>query len=637
MDYFFVFKTLFFLIISFWSVYLVGHLLLILFYKNSTNQLFYKLVIGVVLIPTIYAIYKTNGITILSLNIVVLLMFIYHKRKVFFINSISSFWKQFLMFDKGLIATNVALIVFYFIQLNSMFDLSTGIPLAIDKDYSYYSRIAGYLRDFGVENRNIEYFLNEKGGVSTYHYAELWMCALMSNLFKIHTQYTLYIITYPLLLSIVYSGIITLIFQAKQLARNATINIKNVLAIYFLPYLFFTFSMFAILYPNNVEVLKMDIWTSSILSMPKLINIYIFGICILLSLLKNNYYSVSIFACLLGISYSTVIPALFLTIFLFLIYKIVFNKLKILEATLSFYPIIVTSILMLVLYAFFGERDSALPSLFEIIDNYKFFASFKTAVNVFGKTIIQIVITASPLILLFIFLKQKINIEFFSFLFFLILSSLIIYAFLHSMHDAVQLWSNIYMPMINLFAYTFILVGLIDKQKKFSVVKMYMLIILAFGLVMRYPYRNSNQTLPLKKVNSINANFPRFAFIKEQEDYNDYFSNFEQVYAGATYSLMRKYDPLYIVCLSTNNINVENEKLNRFNKNTTFEKYKEQLQSSGLSLNHEEAQIKFIKEYNIDYLLSYKYRDLPIHLQPYFENQSIGYVDGFSIHKRIDD
>lgn len=637
MDNFFIFKTLFFLFISFWSVYLVGHLLLTLFYKNSTNQLFYKLVIGVVLIPTIYAIYKTNGITILSLNVVVLSMFMYHKRKMFFINSTSCFWKQFLVFDKGVIATNIALVVFYLIQLNSMFDLSSNITLALDKDYSYYARISGYLRDFGVENRNIEYFLNEKGDISTYHYSELWLSAFINSLFGIHTQYTLYIITYPLLLSIVYSGLVPLIIQVEQLVKNSTINIKSSFVTYFLPYLFFTFSMFTILYPNNIEILKMDIWTSSILSMPKLINIYIFGICILLSLLKNNFYSVSIFACLLGISYTTVVPSLFSAIFLYLIYKIVFDKLNILEAIYSFYPIIVTSILMFVLYTFFGERDSALPSLFEIIDNYNSFTSFKTAVNVFGKTIIQILITSSPIIFLFYFLRRKIKSQFYIFLLLITLTGLMVYATLHQMHDAVQLWSNIYMPMINLFAFSLLILGFLYTSNKFSVIKLFILIIFLVGLVYRYPYRNSPQTLLLKKVKSFSVKSPRFAFIKEQEDYNDYFSNFEQVYIGSTYNLMRVFDPLYIVCLSTNNINVENEKLNRFNKNTTFEKYKEQLQSSGLSLNHEEAQIKFIKEYNIDYLLSYKYRDLPIHLQPYFENQSIGYVDGFSIHKRIND
>lgn len=631
-----IIKHLFFLSISFLVVYLIGHLLLSFFYKDSKNKLFQKLVIGVTILPFIYAIYKTNGVTILSLTILISTIFLYHKRELIVINSAPSFWKRFLIIDKGLIATYIALIIFYFIQLNSIFDLSTGIPLAIDKDYSNYARVASYIRDFGIENRNIEYFLMDKGGTTIYHYTELWLSAFISQLFNVHSQYALHLFVYPILLVVVYSGIILLINKVQiNLKINNTLT-KSKLFAYITPYFFFTFSMFASLYPNNIELLKMDLWATSILSMPKLLYVYVYSICMILAILKSDYFSLSVFACLLSISYSTITPALFLAISLFFFYSFLFQKKRLKITLLNFYPLVITAISILIFYMVFGEKDGVTPSFQEIINNYTSTNAYQTFVNIIGKTIIQIIITSSPIIILWLGLRKKINSELSIFLIFIILSSLFSYAILHQMHDAVQLWSNLYVPFVNIFAFVILIIGLVSiSDKKLIIPNILILAILFFGIYTRFPFRKINKPLNMVNTSLIEGEMPKFAFIKEKEDYKDYYSNFDQVYAGATHTLMRKYDPLLIVSLSTHNINSENEKLYRFNKNTTFEKYKGLLMERGTYKNIEQAQVEFIKEFEIDYLLSYRNRNLPANFSTYFNNHPIGDIDGFSVYERI--
>ena len=631
-----IIKHLFFLSISFLGVYLIGHLLLSFFYKDSKDKLFQKLVIGVTILPFIYAVYKTNGVTVLSLTILIATIFIYHKRELITISSISSFWKRFLTVDKGFVATYIALIIFYFIQLNSMFDLSTGIPLAIDKDYSNYARVARYLRDFGIENRNIEYFLIDKGGVTIYHYTELWFSAFTSQLLNIHSQYALHLFVYPILLAVVYSGIILLISRVKSILKMNNTLTDNKLFSYITPYFFFTLSMFASLYPNNIELLKMDLWATSILSMPKLLYVYVYSICMVLFVLKEDYFSLSIVACLLSISYSAITPALFFAISLFFFYSFLFQKKSLKITLLNFYPLVITAISILIFYMVFGEKDGVTPSFLELINNYTSINAYQTFINIIGKTIIQIIITSSPIIILWLFLRKKINSELSRFLIFIVLSGVFFYAILHQMHDAIQLWANLYVPFVNIFAFVVLIIGLVSiSDKKLIIPNILILVILFFGINTRFPFRKINNPLNMVNTSLLDDEMPKFAFIKEKEDYKDYYSNFDQVYAGATHTLMRKYDPLLIVCLSTHNINSENEKLYRFNKNATFEKYMRLLKEKDVYKNIEQAQINFIKEFEIDYLLSYKNRDLPTHFNTYFKNQPIGYVDGFSIHERI--
>lgn len=584
---------------------------------------------------TCYALIKTGGITVSSISIILVVWYALKGRGRCGNIISKGFTRDLFFFDKGLVPIIIVASLFYIFQLNLMFDFEIGNEIALFKDYSYYSRISSYLRDFGFENRNLEYFLSDKGGVTIYHYFELWLAALLSDLFKVHTQYSLNLITYPLLFSTIYGGAVMLIRYFKE-----RLNKKQSWFDYVFPLLFFTTSMLGMLFPSSSSLLAMDVWTSSILSMPKLAVIYIFLLVILLSVFEKDFFKLSINVCLLSVCYTPITPSLFFGVGLFYLFK--FYRKEIDFSKLVFYlsPIILTSVLFGVLYSVYGGNDSVSPGVLSFIKHYSSLAAIKTFVNIFGKTMIQILITSFPFLLLSFLLRKhfrKIK-DVFLMLVFLIFSGLFFYAFFNQMHDAVQLWANLYMPLVNTFSF-FLVVFAVYLSNWNRVISTLGLLIIVANIYQHNPLRKSKEKY-LDKISDSNLSLhekARFVFIKQQADYIDYFSRFDQVYAGETLTLMRYFDPLIISSVSNHLINSNNQRINKFQRNTTFIRYISDLKIAGDFVNYKNAQLKFIKEKDINFILMYKNRPLPDHFHSEFSKVKVGKIDGYSIYKKLED
>src|SRR6185312_4345533 len=84
------------------------------------------------------------------------------------------------------------------------------LPLSIEYDVRYYSKIAYSLREFKQEN--FYHFYNQYNtlfnGTTPYHYFEMWLTSLITLPFSIKTVIALKYFTYPFLISSISFGVL---------------------------------------------------------------------------------------------------------------------------------------------------------------------------------------------------------------------------------------------------------------------------------------------------------------------------------------------------------------------------------------------------------------------------------------------
>jgi hypothetical protein len=208
---------------------------------------------------------------------------------------------------------------------------------------------------------------------------------------------------------------------------------------------------------------------------------------------------------------------------------------------------------------------------------------------------------------------------------------------LNEMHDAPQLWSNLFIATINitiLISVSFMVLA--QSKLKWKLIFTGIIVIL-FGVQYYLFYEEHNVELKnyQSEMDVSFLNGKRIVFIKETEDYSDSYSKYEQVYLGRLNQLMISNNSLLITCISTHKIPIENKTEKKFIAVTTFNKYLEKLRENNKFSSFNQAQEQFISDFDIEYLLNYKGRVLPENLAKEFKSTSMGVIDGYSIHERI--
>lgn len=175
-----------------------------LFFK----RLFLTQIFGVFLLIVLYAIYITQGKTIFILLLIpITYFFIYHKKIEEKTNQNYN--------DKGVrwkVIVLVVCLVCSFAYFLSMY--SNGIH----HDLFYYADISYYLNIFKQEKINIgiNVFESTTLGCSPYHYAELWLNAILNNIPNRVSADNMVLVTYPYLLFLVFLGLLALSEETKN-------------------------------------------------------------------------------------------------------------------------------------------------------------------------------------------------------------------------------------------------------------------------------------------------------------------------------------------------------------------------------------------------------------------------------------
>ncbi len=403
-------------------------------------------------------------------------------------------------------------------------------------------------------------------------------------------------------------------------------------------YFIFFISLFGIFYPQEIEILKSDLWTSSVFIFPKFAIIYMLTIWMFISILEKKHFVTSIIVSIAAVSYVVVAPSIFLSLSSFFLFLSLKRKNNIRVFFINLTPLFVTGLYFIFFYGIYGKESSTSISLNEFIQSSSSFIWLKTGVNIFIKTSLQILVTTSPYLVLIFYLRKQIFIikDIYIYTILTIIFSLITWVVMHTMHDSVQLWSNIYLPMINILFFSLIILGLFFEQKKKILIFLFVIIL----LFLNEQTTNVSPIVSVKKYNYITSIIqqqqPRYVFLKEEEEYVNFFDKAEMVYKGKTQTLARIHKPFIIACLSSFEIPIENENEKKFNDNLIFNRYINNLKKEHSFIGYCEAQNSFVTEFNIDYVLVSKKRKLPKCFNKLFNSSKIGVIDGYNIFKRIE-
>lgn len=362
--------ALLFLLVSF----LLGHFVAMCiakFYdkRNQDIDAFWKLIIGLLLMTSLFAIVKTNGLSILTPLPILLVILVIQKLK-----GHNSLVKPSNML--GFIAlSSLFYLGFYYWVLQS-FDPER--VKFISGDFNIYFRIAERVSSSGVENSNLDFiFSSEKA--APYHFADIWLYALISPLVQHHPS-LVFFVGFSVLTTIFVCGMYTYMFDRFLQFLGG----RN----YYLYLVLFSglFTGFAVFFPKFILIA--DVYTFSVANWGKII----VQSCLFIGLVKlvrqKEYLAFTLLTTIAGLSFINTLPALFTAAFLWLTMEAIQKKIlwrKWLQLHLVFVTITVIYIVLLYLVTPYlignSSGNNSLPN--DAKPDFQLLQSAKLAVSIF--------------------------------------------------------------------------------------------------------------------------------------------------------------------------------------------------------------------------------------------------------------
>ena len=195
-------------VVSMTLFYVVGSLITSL-YRNKDNDSFYdafvSLIVGFLAVVVVYALIKTNGNTVLLFVPVIGCLYWIMNR-----NNIS--------LRVPTIRTNIAPILtilsvsvlayFYYLFLAS----KTSINYIPHFDDVFYVFLGEKISNYGIETTNSLYSVDLTGTINAtpYHYSELWLNSLLSNVFHLNPMFSFAVVLRSIFLTILVLGMMAL-------------------------------------------------------------------------------------------------------------------------------------------------------------------------------------------------------------------------------------------------------------------------------------------------------------------------------------------------------------------------------------------------------------------------------------------
>ena len=274
------------LLCTFFCTYLLGRVFSALApeFKTDNNpfaSVFTSLMLGFVLLVSVFAIIWTRGNSIMLLSAVIfgLYFFVFKNKKDTVSSSKPVFkiekeeWKCLIYC--ALICVGVFAFAYwvFFVRVNG----------AIFPDYPFYANASNNLFFGHIENAN---YLSQSQAAGFYHWGEIWFNALWSGLFNLNHYYALLLVTYSYLAVLTIIGTVALV--------------KNIL-----PYKNFLCILIGIIMLFFVPVLYLVVPLGAISQHPKYLIIVIFILWYILNITKEKIAIASL-AMLLIVPFSTV-------------------------------------------------------------------------------------------------------------------------------------------------------------------------------------------------------------------------------------------------------------------------------------------------------------------------------------------
>jgi hypothetical protein len=465
-------------------------------------------------------------------------------------------------------------------------------------DYVFYANVAAHLNDTRVEN----YQLNSSTEtINLYHYSEIWLTSLLNKISNEPYIKTFIFQTVPILFALVWFGFFVIATTISKKSSEFTIFLLSTIC--------FVVAPFALLVSPFSSILKGDVYDLIFTNYYKLSIIQLFIIGIFLTR-KHLDYSIIIFG-LLGIIYPTTIPAIAATIILLLLYHYAKNRNRKIELIKLFFYWFSSILLLLIVLLLFSNENSiqATESIFE-----KYVVSIpdylKTIVNIFGSTFLKITISCFPYIILAIILFKKIeqsikNIAFSAMVVFQV-SGLLAWSLLLRMPDSVQLWFNVYLPVVSTCIFILLVLAFDDDRlwvKLFSISLIVLNFTIHFPERNKYHYATTEEKIIIQKIQSTPD--PKFVFIRSSNEFKSVFDknvNFAIIANYISY-FTKSYAP---VCINIDQITANNTWEKEFIEKSPFAVFSAS-QPSSLS----NAQLEYIALHQVKFLISSENASIP--------------------------
>lgn len=553
--------------------------------KHVEKNHFISLVAGYISLVVFTAIIVTKGITSYVALAPIVAYLIHTKR-----NRANNNKREWFSSLKDILPI---LFVFVFITTLLQFYIYTGfcdsgnfIP-EIHNDYIFYSNVSAHLIESAQEN----YYLNSNiSGLFLYHYSEMYL-TIISHFFKQGPFIQSYLFsTVPILFTLVSYGFYSVATILLNQRRKFFILLFSVFGFFLAPIKNFV-------YPFQTY-LKGDIYDLVFASYYKLAIILLFVLALFHTINNSQYRIIILIA--LGIIYPTVLPAVLgMLVFFFLLERI--NK-KAINRTFLFSQLFVLVILMLMLFFFkvYDLEKSSVGFLNLYIGDVSSY--IKTLINIAGSSIFKMILTTLPFIFL-ILLNIKSIIKN-GHMFFIVhsllfqLFGLFAWGLLFRMPDSVQLWFNVFLPVVSVIMFLVLLYSINDPRYWVKVIGSFIIIsnvILHFPFEKKYSVANQQQRIIINKIQS--SPTASFAFIRNPSEYQSVFD--KNVSFGIIGGYLSYYNQSFApICINTTEIPIETEWERGFVNSTPFSRW-----AKGKKEPLEKLQLAFIKEHNIRYVL----------------------------------
>ena len=640
---------------AFFHYFLVLELVIFLFYftgyyltffiKEETTSpyftFFYKSVIGMVFWVTFFSAYVTKFKTINILFVIVCLFLLYRLRDKFNLSNYKNNSSPMLSLPIVVTVFFYSFIIFAYKSYSEIPYSNIQIP-ATFFDTIFYSKVADYLYLTGNENffQEANLISSNFHGVTTYHYFELWLTSLIAVPFKLLSINVLKIIVSPLLVFYIGLGFLSLIEIYKKINWQEILITLLFLFVAGIQWKFFDkFDFINLMAPFN----KFPI--INILTGPKILLQTIILLLSIILLLKNQYRLFVIPLLCFPFINVTTLPSVFGMIFMINVTSIIFKLPGYKNYALgNISTLIVICICFIVFYILNKPSIQYVGNLniLELIKN-NILTYFPTKINYMSGMVISF-LAYYFLFVLFMVIQYKYIVELFKtnnkfrmlvaiYLFCLVIALLSI-SLLSGIPDFFQFFGNIYESLLYLFPFL-LYISFQKKGKNFKYLYIILIIFVAsFKVIQETNLRSSSREQHysenyLKHIRSalIETTNPLGACI-----YNNYDSlNGPPDHNRLGWYIKYMYNYYNTVSLSTFDLKskIDIPQIQSILKYQAYYNYVVQSSFSKDSiLNADDLKIKFLRKYNIQYLIVGRNDSIPDNFSPYISKKLVDNMSG---------
>lgn len=608
-----------YVIFSYLVTYFIGHIA-VAFLKIPTRYPFLneftKLVVSGFIIITGYSTYKSTGITInIGILFLAVIFLIWCKRSGY-LNTLKDaypaiFTKRFIPY---LAIQLILLLISFAFLLSKIKNPATGEIHEVFSDFYNYSKNIQNLKKTGIEAILNDWYSGIPSNRALYHFGELWQAAFYSAITFQSPFFAFYFQLFSLYLVVFILGAAALV--------EIFIHPSNKF-FYLLSILILITCGISFYIPSDTFFTKGDWWNVSLTFQPKYFfpTIFVFYALVLTKFNKLVPLQLVSIACIFCCSVITPAVLIFtglLLLYLFFSKRINFSSFLQLSLISVFAVVFIGAYYLCINYLNSKHiSDSQIVSASTF--SFSWFLYFKTAFNCFAGQLIKNAMSFIFYILLLFFLvktKDKDNNGLIQILVIIVLihiASLLSYALFNTLLDAVQLWSNIYIPLAAIFGFITV-IYLIYKGSNIQRLAAAMLLFLCYyqaNIFYRFPIINQ------KYFNEVAKRYDggTTVFYKSGDDFISFFSKNVNLYSPSAFLIM-KYDEYNPVCLSVLDIPRSKEKVLYDGeafiiRNSIFNKFIQVQKQHKKFVSSEQSQLDFIKDNNVKYAFTYPNATLP--------------------------